>query len=633
MNPSSSEQQKQGINLRTRVALGFILLATLSTALTLTVVFLNFRQQLRASLRQRLLNIVTLASLQQDGDAFSTIQSADNPEYERLRLQNTEILLSDPDLVFVYTMRFDAEGIYFVVDAGDPASPSFSPYGLRYYEPGPVLLASYRNLQQPVSETNFYRDEYGRFLSAYAPIRDRDGQVVGIIGADISANDILDNERYLLLVTLEIFAATLPFIAIIGWLLGRNLAAPIQTLTQVAARITQGELGYRPMNTTTIPEIRVLNQSFYSMADQQKALIENLEERVAARTSELHAASEQVQRRAAQLQTISEVAHAISLVQDIDKLLFSIANLISGRFNFYHVGIFLLDSSNEYAVLSATNSEGGRRMLERGHRLKVGEVGIVGYAAGWGKPRIALDVGSDAAFFNNPDLPETRSEMALPLLVRERVIGVLDIQSKETAAFKEDDFDLFHTLANQVAIAIENARLFSETRQALEEAEKLYSEFIQKGWSGLLKTQQTYGVRLTTQGLQPLSEYVNYPEIKRALESVTSVTESKKNSCLAIPLTVRGEPIAVLDIRVPENRTWSDDEISMVQRIADRAALALENARLAESASQRARKERAISELSTKISASIDIRNVLQTAVEELGRILPGSDVEIRLEK
>jgi GAF domain-containing protein/HAMP domain-containing protein len=633
VNPSFSTQQKHGVNLITRLALSFVALATISSAITLTVVFLNFRQQLRTSLRQRLLDIVTLASLQQDGDAFSTIQSANDPEYERVHLQNTKILMADSDLVFVYTMRFDAEGLYFVVDAGDPTSSGFSPYGTRYYEPGPVLSSNYETIQQPISEASFYADEYGRFLSAYAPIRDRAGQVVGIIGADISANKILAGERQLLVTTLGIFAATLPFIAILGWLLGKNLATPIRSLTAAASRIAQGELNYRPAIKTVVPEITLLNQSFFSMADQQKALIENLEERVTVRTSELRAASEQVQRRAAQLQTVSEVAHAISLVQDLDKLLLSIANLISERFSFYHVGIFLLDSNNDYAVLSATNSEGGRRMLERGHRLKVGEVGIVGYVAGWGKPRIVLDVGADAVFFNNPDLPETRSEMALPLLVRERVIGVLDIQSKETAAFKEEDFEVFHTLADQVAIAIENARLFSETRRALEETGKAYGEFIRKGWSDLAQTRQKYGVRLTPQGTQNLSEYINYPEIKRAIKTVTTVTESKKNSSLTIPLTIRGEPIGVLHIRIPEARAWNDDEINTIQRIAERAALALENARLVEDASQRAIKERTISEVSARISASINIRNVLQTAVEELGHALPGSDVEIRLKE
>jgi len=632
VNPASLNLQSKGIGLRGRVAVSFILLAILSSAITLTIVFLNFQQQLRDALRQRLINIATIASLQIDGDAFAAIQSPDDPEYWQIHDQNTKILLSDPDLIFVYTMRFDEEGIYFVVDAGDPNSAGFSPYGTRYFEPGPVLSENYRNLLQPIGEEDIYSDEYGSFLSAYAPIRDSAGQVTGIIGVDISANKILAGERQLLFITLGIFLATLPMIIFLGWLMGNNLAGPIRALTLAASRIAAGELNYRPVIKSAVPEIRTLNASFFSMADRQFALIQELEQRVEARTRELSATAEQVQRRVAQLQTIYEVTHSILLIQDLNRLLVSIASLISERFGFYHVGIFLLDENNEYAVLKATNSEGGARMLERGHRLKVGKEGIVGYVAERAKPRIALDVGIDAVYFDNPNLPETRSEMALPLLVQERVIGVLDIQSKETNAFQEDDFSIFNTLADQVAIAIENARLLNETRRALEEAEHIYRQFLQKGWSGILETQQLRAIRYTSQGMEKLSEFVAYPEIKQALQTGTIVAKTGKNASLAIPLIIRGETIAVLNIRLPEERLWKDEDIDVLQRIVDRAALALENARLIKSTQLSAQKERAISEISAKISASVNIRNVLQTAVEELGHALPGSQVEIQLE-
>lgn len=632
MNQASPHLQSKGIGLRGRVSLSFIVLAVLSLAITLTIIFLNFQQQLRDSLRQRLINIVTIASLQIDGDAFAAIQSPDDPEYWQIHDQNTEILLSDPDLIFVYTMRFDEDGIYFVVDAGDPDSPLFSPYGTRYFEPGPVLSENYRSLSQPMSEEDIYSDEYGSFLSAYAPIRNSAGQVTGIIGVDISANKILAGERQLLFTTLGIFLTTLPIIILFGWLIGNNLAGPLRALTLAASRIAAGELNYRPVIKSNVPEIKTLNASFFSMADQQSALIQELEQRVEARTRELSATSEQLQHRVVQLQTIYEVAHSISLIQDINHLLVSIAGLISERFGFYHVGIFLLDENNEYAVLKATNSEGGARMLEQGHRLKVGKEGIVGYVAERAKPRIALDVGIDAIYFNNPNLPETRSEMALPLLVRERVIGVLDIQSKETNAFREDDFSIFSTLANQAAIAIENARLLNETRRSLEDAERIYRQFLQKGWSGILETQQLRGIRYTSQGTERLLEFVTYPEIKQALQTGSIVAKTGKNSSLAIPLIIRGQTIAVLNIRLPEERQWKDEDIDILQRIVDRAALALENARLIKSTQLSAQKERAIGEISAKISASVNIRNVLQTAVEELGRALPGSQIEIQLE-
>lgn len=630
---SSSTLSKRTINLQTRVALGFVALAVLVSGLTVVFVYINFRNQLRDSLRQRLVSIVSLAALQQDGDAFPGIESSDDPEYMRVWTQNTAILNADTDLVFVYTMRFDSEGLYFVVDAGDPAGSGFSPYGTRYFEPGPALAENFRTLQQPMSESTFYEDEYGRFLSAYAPIRDSSGQVTGIIAADISANKIIDSERQLLLISFGIFLASLPIIALLGWWFGSNLASPIKSLTLAFTRIAQGELNYRPIINTTVPELRSLNHSFFSLADQQKALIENLEERVSTRTADLSVASEQIKIRAAQLQTIAEVAHSVSLVQDIHHLLDSIVNIIADRFGFYHIGVFLLDTNGDYAVLSATNSPGGQKMLARDHKLKVGEVGIVGYVAGSGKPRIALDVGHDAVFFNNPDLPETRSEMALPLLIRGMVIGILDIQSHATAAFSEDDIDVFHILADQVAIAIENARLFSETKRALTEVEKAYLEFVKGGWSRYTQNKQKSTIHYSSKEKRIIDNQTDYPEIRKAMGSGITIAETKKTSTLAIPLSIRGDVIGILDIRIPEKHDWNKEEINTVERIAERASLALENARLYEETRLKGSKEQIISEISAKISTSINIRNVLQTAVEELGRALPGSDIEIRLEE
>jgi len=269
-------------------------------------------------------------------------------------------------------------------------------------------------------------------------------------------------------------------------------------------------------------------------------------------------------------------------------------------------------------------------MLDRSHRLKVGEVGIVGYVAGTGNPRIALDVGADAIFFNNPDLPETRSEMALPLIVRENVIGVIDLQSKEMAAFKEEDFEVFRTLADQVAIAIENSRLFGETRHALEETERTFGDFVRKGWQNIQQMNNLFGMRYSARGIQPLSEHLEHQEIKQALENNTVVSESEQTSAVAIPLTIRGEVIGVLDIRVPGKRVWSKEDIRVMQRITDRAALALENARLLDDAQRRADRERTVSQITTNIRSTTDPQSMVQTAVDELRRVLGVNDVVIR---
>src|SRR5574341_1683568 len=214
--------------------------------------------------------------------------------------------------------------------------------------------------------------------------------------------------------------------------------------------------------------------------DLEKRTIE-----LSQRGLELQTANEQIQRRATQFEVLAQVTQAITSVRDLRELLPQIATVISEKFGFYHVGVFLLDGAREYAVLSATNSEGGRRMLARKHRLRVGEQGIVGNVTATGKPRIAMDVGEDAVFFDNPELPDTHSEMALPLKSSGLVVGALDVQNMETGAFTDEDVQMLSLLADQVSLAIENARLFQETRNALAEAEAVSRQFTREVWGTL----------------------------------------------------------------------------------------------------------------------------------------------------
>ncbi|MBL8103783.1 MAG: GAF domain-containing protein, partial [Anaerolineales bacterium] len=168
----------------------------------------------------------------------------------------------------------------------------------------------------------------------------------------------------------------------------------------------------------------------------------SLEERVAQRTSELDSANRNNEKRAKQFEAIAQIARAISSIQGLDSILPQITQVISEQFGHYHTGIFLLDENREFAVLRAANSEGGHGMLESGHKLQVGQTGIVGYVAATGQPRIALDVGTDAVYFDNPFLPNTHSEIALPLRVGGQTVGVLDVQSETSNAFTESDIEV-----------------------------------------------------------------------------------------------------------------------------------------------------------------------------------------------
>jgi GAF domain-containing protein len=380
------------------------------------------------------------------------------------------------------------------------------------------------------------------------------------------------------------------------------------------------------------------------LRDRDYALQKNqiaLEQRVIERTQALGEANNQTETRAAELETISAVSRIVTSEQDIQKLLPLITTLISERFKVYHVGIFLLDESKRYAVLRAANSEGGQQLLAREHKLGVGQTGIVGYVANSGIPRISLDVDEDAEFFNNPNLPDTRSEMALPLTVRGSIIGVLDLQSVEQNAFTLEDANTTGILADQVAIAIENARLFSQSKAALVEMNLLLQESTRKEWVSFLKQQSKQGYHKTLTGGKALDQTIDIEEMRKTLETgdlnVISSSGLSNNGhtqpSISVPIKLRGAIIGAMIIKSPASgHVWSQDEISMTQAAAERVALALENARLLEETQQLAAKEKLVSEISAHIGSSISMKNVFQTAVEELGRILPGSDIVIQIE-
>jgi GAF domain-containing protein len=370
---------------------------------------------------------------------------------------------------------------------------------------------------------------------------------------------------------------------------------------------------------------------------QMRMVQETIERQVHERTLELEEANNQIMRRAAQLKTITELSEALADVQDLNELFPAVTRLISEHFGFYHVGIFLVDRDREYAVLQAANSEGGERMLQRAHRLRLG-VGVVGFCAQTGQPRIALDVGADAVFFNNPDLPGTHSEAALPLKSRGETIGVLDVQSTETGAFSAEDLQVLTALANQVSIGLENARLLTEARAAYTQMQEVYNEFTRAEWSRTIAQTRQAGFRYHTGRIELLESPLQNPEVITAVEAGEVIEEQSNGSLdkrpvLAVPVKLRGEVIGVLHIESSDpNREWQDEEVSLIQAVAERAAFAMENARLFQDARRRAAKERLISEATSRISNAFNVENILQTTVEELERVLGGSEISIQFQ-
>jgi GAF domain-containing protein/HAMP domain-containing protein len=415
-----------------------------------------------------------------------------------------------------------------------------------------------------------------------------------------------------------------------GYFVARRLAKPLIDLSNVAKEVAGGNLALQA-KVTGPAEISLVATTFNTMISELNATFKSLDERVRERTMELDAANRRNERRAAQFEAIAQVSRSISSTLDLNTLLPQITSVISRLFGFYHVGIFLLDVKGQYAVLSAANSEGGQRMLARNHKLRVGETGIVGYVTSTGNARVALDTGADAVYFNNPDLPYTRSEIALPFQVGEKVIGALDVQSKESNAFAEEDISILSILSEQVGIAIQNSRQYEETRRALTESEMLSQQFIRQGWQQFTKSRSLVGIRHT--GAKATFLYAKNGEGKDENWQSLERPSSSGDAALVLPVKLRDEVIGTVNINNPGNREWDQDELDIVTAILERAAVSLENARLLAESQRRAAKERTIGEISSRISAQSDIDELLKTAAHELGRTMPNANISIQFKK
>jgi GAF domain-containing protein len=407
---------------------------------------------------------------------------------------------------------------------------------------------------------------------------------------------------------------------------------PLVQLSKFADRLGSGELDAEFDDSDLEGELATLAKSLNKLAVRIRASIATLEQRVnertaelTERTSELEIVNYKVSRRASQFEALAEVMQSIGSVRDLEQLLPHLATVISEKFGFYHVGVFLLDQAHEYAILSATNSPGGRKMLDRKHRLRVGAEGIVGYVTATGEPRVAMDVGRDPVFFNNPDLPETHSEMALPLRSEGRIVGALDVQSQEIGAFADEDIQTLILLANQVSLAIENARLFDETRIALAEAEAVSRQFTREAWGRLSAEQKLIGYRYNIAGTSPLKEPVDLT----SSSTVTSQTKQMETGQVAVPIELRGETIGTLVVQTPSAAILNQDQVDLIKAVAERVALSAENARLFEETTRRAERERLVSDITSKIRSVNDPQAMIQTAAEELRRALGASHVEV----
>ncbi len=329
---------------------------------------------------------------------------------------------------------------------------------------------------------------------------------------------------------------------------------------------------------------------------------------------ELDVYSQSLKDEIERIMTTAEVGRVIAGARELEALLNQVVNLIIERFEFYHAQVFLVDEAGQYAVLRESTGTAGEELLARGHRLAVGSQSVIGQVTARGKAVAASDTDADPIHRRNELLPHTRSELALPLRVGGRVIGALDIQSVKPSAFGEVDMSVFQTMADQLAIAIENARLFERAQRDLEDIELLNRQLTGEAWRKFISG-------------RPSPVLVGYKSDALDVQPVTSgeLDEAERveaDGTLSLPLTVRGETIGVLDLKPRSGEAPDEETESMLEAVAERVALALDGARLGEQVQRQAEFQELLSRLSAELQATPDLDVLLRTVVKETSKVL-----------
>jgi GAF domain-containing protein len=326
----------------------------------------------------------------------------------------------------------------------------------------------------------------------------------------------------------------------------------------------------------------------------------SLQDRVEQRTADL-------QNRMVQILTASDISKAIASFRDPTSALTQIVNLIRERFNLYYVGIFILDENND-AVLRAGSGQAGEKMVAARHTLPAGGASMIGWAIANRQARIALDVGSESVRFNNPFLPDTRSEMAIPIKREEICLGALSIQSEKANAFDEYDIRILQGIADTLASALENASLYQQSQESLEEVRALNRTYLQQAWSDLINEHGNFSYT-----------YEN-----------TEVTHALNPNQVRIPLTLREQVIGQITLET-ERASLNKDQLAFIDAITTQTALALENARLLEETQQRALQEQTLNQLTAEYTHALNVDDILKSALRQLSRLPAVNEISVHL--
>jgi GAF domain-containing protein/HAMP domain-containing protein len=394
-------------------------------------------------------------------------------------------------------------------------------------------------------------------------------------------------------------------------------STPLNTLREVVNNISAGHYDTRITTTQRRDEIGALGQSLDNLREQVRQTVGDLETRVADRVRDI--------------QATQQVSRAASTERDLQKLMDAVVNLIVNVFpNIYHAQIFLIDSEAQYAVLRASTGSAGQKLLTRGHRLAVGSVSVIGQVTSEGRTMIARDTSASSVHKRNEFLPDTQAELAIPLRVGDLIIGALDVQSKQGNSFTEDQVNVLQIMADQIAISLDNARLYQESIQRLNQLTEGNRQQTLSSWQQHMYRQRTTAV-VTEVGIKTgIDRSSLREEVLQNGETIIGEKTERNTIPFAVPIQLRGQTLGAVEWEVPAV-DYSYEKVLLAEELVSRLAISLDNARLFEQSQRATERERVVNSIAARLTGQTDIDEILQTAIREVGLALRVPEVNIRL--